>query len=222
MPILDLPILGLAKLRVRWEAREATSWLRATEIRLQDRTTFWKAVGGVMRESFRRNFAQGGRPAWQPLKRRTVAGKASFLSKKPSPPFSKKGVYPKRLLQNGQGGPQSILIRTGALRDSWVQQGARGHVEQVLAGGLKFLIGSALTLTRVLKPRKPVKHYHLLSRRSKERMAAGKAAPVRIPLARLHEEGTKWMPARRNAVVQGEDLVEIQKAGTLWVLGGPV
>lgn len=202
---------------VHWEAREATNTLAALGARLKDPRPLWKAVGVVMRGSFRRNFEEGGRPHWQPLKPGTLRSKAAFLGKSPTPPFSKAGKYPLRLYQHGTHGPGSVLIRRGKLRDSYVQSGAEGHVEQIDATGQRFFIGSQLTVMETITPQS-VKPYHVLTKRASKRLAKGRKAGGAVPLARFHQEGTSKMPARPQEV-QDEDLAAIEEAATKWVLG---
>jgi phage gpG-like protein len=220
----EVPILGQARLVIRWDAGPALSFLSGMQARLKNPSTLWEGVGEVMRGSFRRNFEFGGRPSWEPLKPHTSAGKARFLAKKPRPPFSKSGKPLKRLLQMGRLGPSTILIRRGKLRDSWVQKGAEGHVEEVtgVGGNQRFFVGSSYSLTRSLSPMKSIRPYHVLTKKAVKARKQGQAVSARIPLARFHEEGAPGanLPARRNAIVQTEDLKLIQERAALWVLGG--
>src|SRR4051812_13414265 len=100
-PLREVPILGTTRLLVRYQPEEATVWLEGARQRLLHPQPFWEAVGTQMRSSFRRDFEAGGRPRWDPLRPRTVAAKKVFLAKKPSPPFTKAGKTPRRLLQRG-------------------------------------------------------------------------------------------------------------------------
>ena len=115
---------------------------------------------------------------------------------------------------------RTILIKTGALRDSWVQKGARGHVEEVEGDGL--FIGSQLTVGAELQPGQAAKPYHLLTKKAQRARARGKTVLAQIPLARFQEEGTKHIPSRRVGVVQEEDLKAIAASGSAHLTGqGP-
>lgn len=81
----------------------------------------------ILRAAARDRFAEGGYPAWKELAPSTIREK----SRLGLPARTAKGRIPRRLMQRGGFGPQNILIRTGAGRDSWVQKNARGHWEQV-------------------------------------------------------------------------------------------
>jgi phage gpG-like protein len=82
-----------------------------------DRLAYHKKVANIARRGFRQNFAVGGQPAWQPLRPETIATKAN-IAQFPAVLGKKSGRIPVRLKQNGNFGPSSILIATGALRDS--------------------------------------------------------------------------------------------------------
>lgn len=216
MATREIPILGPAKLIVSWEAREAIASMEAIEARLRQPRTLWGRVGRTMRQSFAQSFAEGGRPKWAPLAVRTVKAKAAFLAAKPSPPFTKAGKAPRRLLQLGTLSGHSVLIQTGELRDSWVQLGAKGHVEQVGASGRTFFIGSQLERDR---PTTPTAAKSSLKVKKKSPKAKGKSASGRIPLAIFHEQGTSKMPARPVAVVQKRDLAAVEMEAARWVTG---
>ena len=220
MPTLHVPILqGIATVEVRWNCDSAVAALHALRNRTAQRTPLWNAVGSIYRGSFKRSFESGGRPAWAPLKPSTVAKKTKFLSGKPSPPYTKAGKVPPRLLQNGAFGPETKLIERGGLRDSYVQKGAKGHVEEIGTGGGSLLIGSQYTVERELSPLKPIKHYHILTKKALKQRAKGQSAAVMIPIARFHQEGTKRMVARQVVVVLPEDTAAVAKAARDWILG---
>ncbi len=108
---------------------QAPSMFALTKIqdRAEHLTPLLNGIAGVLRRSFAAQFAAGGEPAWQPLAASTIAAKLSGGL----PARTKKGNIPWRLKQGGAFGPANILIATGALRDSYVQKGARGHVETI-------------------------------------------------------------------------------------------
>jgi hypothetical protein len=214
----EFPILGQVRLQITYDAGSASDWLQALEARLQHPQPLWTGVGAVLRAGFRENFAVGGRPSWHPLAPSTIGQKAHFLQGKPTPPYTAAGKTPRRLLQNGSFGAHTLLIRRGKLRDSWGQKGAEGQVEAVDATGRQFFIGSQLTETRNLAPTQPVKHYHLLTKKALKARKQGQVVPVQVPLARFHQEGTKFMVARPNLYTETE-LTGIEHVTTRWVLG---
>lgn len=118
----------------------ALAKLARLEERIENPRPLLEAWAEDLRVSFGRQFAQGGDPAWRALAASTVAAKRG----QGLPARTKSGKIPKRLLQNGRFGADNILIATGALRDSYRQLGAKGHVERIdLAAGTVF-VGSAL------------------------------------------------------------------------------
>ncbi len=229
MPEYRLPIVTVngkqANVVVTIDPSEAITVIRDMEARLKDPSTLWNPIGKAARQDFARKFAQGGNPKWAPLADRTKAQKLKLIKKGTIPPKTKTGKVPRRLQQNGEFNEGTILIRTGALRDSWVQKGARGHIEEAKAG--EFFVGSQLTLQKVLKSASPEKHYQILTKKGRILRGRGQNITVLIPLARFHEEGTKNMPARSVAVDQstGESLLDdeafsvIEQAAANWVLG---
>jgi phage gpG-like protein len=94
-----------------------------------------------LRKAFRANFAQGGRPAWAANAASTIARKTGMGL----PARTKKGNIPWRLKQNGGfGGSNSVLIMTGALRDSYATKNGRGHVEVIDEANGTVSVGSNL------------------------------------------------------------------------------
>lgn len=207
-----LPILGPLGIRVTIDTAGLEAWLDRLEERTHQQEPLWSQVGNVMRRSFAESFAAGGRPAWEPLAPATIRKKQA----KGLPTRTPKGNIPRRLVQQGQFGPGNILIERGDLRDSWVQKGARGHVEEVSPEG--FFIGSQLTLETTVTAQS-VKPYHILTKKAQRELSRSGKARARVPLARFHEEGTRHMPARRVGVMQEEDLQAIREAAAAWVLG---
>jgi phage gpG-like protein len=225
---VPLGSFGDGQLVVSIKDEQALQSIQALRERLAAPAPLWGRVGEIMRRSFAQDFASGGRPAWAPLSPRTVAEKTGLFRKGKLPPKTPTGRLPRRLLQNGNLGPTTILIRSGALRDSWVQKNARGHVEEIGGDGSSFFIGSQLTVEQPLKASKPVKRYHVkirphgtlrLRKRDVPVRDAGGTVNVRIPLAVFHELGTRRMPARKVAVLQAEDQQAIEAAAARWVAG---
>lgn len=82
-------------------------------------------IGELIRADILRQFQVGGDPRWAPLSPKTVMEKARMGF----PRHSRDGKPPTRMLQNGQFGPANILMRTGALLSSYVDQGDPDHIE---------------------------------------------------------------------------------------------
>jgi hypothetical protein len=98
-----------------------------------------------MRNDFREQFRAGGIPkAWATLSPNTVAAKRGMGL----PGKSAKGRIFWRLKQQGEYGPASILIATGALRDSYGVKGAKGHIEKIDPAKNELVIGSALKIAQ--------------------------------------------------------------------------
>ena len=99
-------------------------------------------MAGVLRSEIRQTFADGGTPGnrWQRLKPSTIAEKA--IAGLPS--MTGKGNIPRRLIQRGGFSPANILMRTGALRDSWGVKGDPNHIEELDGKAGTVRIGSKL------------------------------------------------------------------------------
>jgi phage gpG-like protein len=127
---------------VRVNEDEAVSLVDQVKSGLSDLKPFFKQQAGRMRKSFAENFFQGGRPdKWAPLSQGTIAGK----NKNPSAVYGRLAnrIRVSKFAQMHGGvakrSTANILILTGALRDSYVEEGSN-HVEQVSQSGL--VIGS--------------------------------------------------------------------------------
>lgn len=119
---------------VRVNTDQAVRDIQALRDRLAHMRPFYTVVGNILRAAWRRNFAAGGIPSWQPLAPSTVAEKAAAGLPKPG----KRGQPLKRLSQNGNFGPANILIRTGKMRDALCQRGAAGNVTIIRDDGGYF------------------------------------------------------------------------------------
>jgi phage gpG-like protein len=119
---------------------EAVRKLTQTEERLKDLTPLLKNIAKIMREGFGEQFAQGGDPSWKELAPSTILAKTA----QGLPAKTAKGNIQRRLKQNGAVGPAGKLIASGALRDSYRQLGARGHVEKIDASAGTVEVGSQL------------------------------------------------------------------------------
>ncbi len=76
-----------------------------------------KTIAAMMREDVRRQFAMGGIPAWPALSPRTIAAKRAAGY----PRLTRRGTIPTSMMQRGAFGPENILMRTGALLQSWTR-----------------------------------------------------------------------------------------------------
>lgn len=198
----------------------------------RDPTELLEAVGRITRRSYGASFAAGGRPPWQALAPSTLARRQALIRGGVIPPKTATGKTPRRLLQRDRVtgeknfGAWTILIRGGALRDSWAVKGARGNVSEV--SGRRAFFGSQLTVERTLPPAKPIKQYHVVTKKGLKLRAGGQSMQVRIPLARIHEEGAAaaHIPARPvahrpdgGANLAAEDLAAIRAAAVAWLMG---
>ena len=111
---------------------------------MQDVTPLLQAIAARMRQALGARFAEGGEPAWKPLRPSTIAAKA--LAGMPA--LTKKGNVPRRLKQQGNFGPGNILIASGALRDSYRLKYGRGNVEVIDAKAATVTVGSRLPYAR--------------------------------------------------------------------------
>lgn len=138
--IFRLP--GGVRLVLSVDGEAAQVRLSATRGFLADLAPLLKLMAGVIRAELRQTFKDGGTPdnRWQRLRPSTVAEKA-FAG---LPGMTGKGNIPRRLIQQGNFSPANILMRTGALRDSWGVKNNPGHMEQIDARAGTVRIGSKL------------------------------------------------------------------------------
>lgn len=162
-----------ASIRMEMDADGLQAALRQRLERASDLRPLLRVLARRMREAAGRAFADGG-PGWKPLADNTVAAKmAAGL-----PALSKRGKPLRRLMQQGQyGGENSILIRTGALRDSWRQMGARGHVETMDPAAGTVTVGSQL---RDAKTGAPIALFMQYGTRGPYTIRPNKAAVLRF------------------------------------------
>ena len=120
---------------------DAMQQIAIRQYKLNHPAPMLSAIANVMRAGVREQFASGGNPAWKPNAPSTIAAKLSAGL----PARLKSGRVPRRLMQNGGfGGSNSILIASGALRDSWGRLGAKGHLEEINESAGTVEIGSDL------------------------------------------------------------------------------
>lgn len=92
----------------------------------------------LLREDVLIQFQSGGIPAWKPLAASTVRQKA----RQGYPRLNRKGEEVATLMQQGNFGPENILIRTGALLSSWTQKQDPDHIEEITGDSVS--VGSSL------------------------------------------------------------------------------
>jgi phage gpG-like protein len=182
--------------------------------RADDAAPMLDEIAELQRRSYAKTFAEGGRPAWAPLRPSTIARKTGTGT----PKRTAKGNVPSRLVQLGNFGAANILIARGVLRDSYVQQGAKGHVEEKT--DTEVFVGSQL----VEQAPQSTPRLRTLVRKGKLTARAGRAASSGgiVRLAAIHESGNPKgnLPARKVAVVQEEDLKAVQDATSRYIAGG--
>jgi len=144
MPTWQIPLIGNAFLEIEVAVEDAIHYLEAREARLRDMGPALAEVARYMREAIGARFAEGGDPPWQQLAISTVLEKRGAGL----PARTKKGNVPWRLKQQGQFGAANILIRTGALRDSYRRKGGRGHIENIDTAANTVEVGSSLPYAR--------------------------------------------------------------------------
>lgn len=111
------------------------------ENKISDVEPLLNRIAYIMRRAAAARFRDGG-PGWKPLAESTIQDKlASNL-----PPVMASGrVYPRLRQQGALSAPASaILIRSGALRDSWVVKRNRNHYENIDPEAGTVEIGSEL------------------------------------------------------------------------------
>jgi phage gpG-like protein len=224
MPEMLVPLLGPLALKITLDATDAERRLGEYGERLRDPRPFFLKAGRIIRGEYAENFRQGGRPPWRPLADRTVAERQDLINLGVMPPRTATGGLPRRLAQRlkhreGYGfDAHTILIRLGTLRDSWAVKGARGNVEEIEGDGAFY--GSQLTIPREIKPHQE-RGYQIISRRQRLRLRRTGRGAALIPLALIHEAGTRdgRIPARPNAVLGPEAVEKIAGAGLAWAAG---
>lgn len=95
-------------------------------------------IAQVLRDDARRQFSIGGDPAWAPLSRRTIERKRRLGY----PRLTRRGTIPQSMVQNGNFGPENILLMKGDLMSSWTNEMDPHHVEDI--EGAIVVIGSDL------------------------------------------------------------------------------
>ena len=188
----------------------------------------WSVLGVIARGRYATNFKVGGDPRWDPLKPRTIQGKLRFL--KAHPPKIKKGVRLSMRLRRAVAIniAHQPLVLEGKLRASYTEPGAPGHIERVASEGQKptLVVGSAFTITRAKKGRKPaVKEKRGLRVHDLRARGAGKGGSGRtVNLAVIHDRGAPkaHIPARpqfAGGEVKAEDLRDVGRAAVRYITG---
>ncbi len=163
---------------------DAVVYLKGVEAVLANPKSVFDRCGELLRDDALRQFQAGGDPAWRPLSRYTIAKKRSF-GKKPLDQrasgyvrMNRKGQIPKMLVQNGNFGPENILMRTGALLSSWTQTQDPDHIERINGDTLEF--GSSVPYARIHQLGGSVPLFG-----NREKMVHIPARPIRITDAAL-------------------------------------
>jgi len=98
-------------------------------------------IARIMRRAAAARFREGG-PGWRPLAESTIADK---LAANAPPKMGNGKVFPRFRQAGALNAPATtILIRSGALRDSWVRKRDKYHYEQIDPDSGTVEIGSEL------------------------------------------------------------------------------
>lgn len=196
-----------ARLIVEVDTNDAIALIEMRSKSMRNIKPVLEYAAKILRESFGRQFAEGGRPAWTPLAPSTIAAKQGANL----PPLSKKGNALRRLLQRGSSTSASILIATGALRDSYRQKGTRGHIERFTEDSVE--VGSSLPHAGVHQ-RGGRGSYMIRAKFKKALAFGGKDGETILRKAVTHPPLPK-----RSVSIQPEDRREIRRALTLHLRG---
>lgn len=120
-------IILQARLLVTLDTDETAASLEGNIARLRSPRPFFANALAMLRADARRQFAQGGDPAWPGLAASTIAAK----TKMGLPALTAKGNIPTRLKQGGVFGPGGIGIATGRRRDAWGRMDSPDHLEEI-------------------------------------------------------------------------------------------
>lgn len=122
---------------------EGTDQLEELSQRIGDQTRALEAVGILARSEFKQNFVRQGRPVqWQRLSPGYEAEKRRAHS------YGEiRGRNPRtmaRVSDNtpGAGAIPGILIRTGAMMESYTRKGAKNNIHEIGADGRSLAVGS--------------------------------------------------------------------------------
>lgn len=213
---LSFPLIGKATLEVEIDAEKALRQIEQREQRVASPRPLLERMAQVMREALGRRFTEGGRPPWQPLAPSTVAAK----SLAGLPPVGRNGKVLPRLVQNGMTGAAAaataILIRTGALRDSWRRKGAKGHSEVYNESPeeASVAVGSTLPIARIHQ--EGTGPYMILPKNGKAlRFIGASGGPVVRRV--VHHPG---LPARPVLLTEA-DQRQIEEVAARWMGGEP-
>ena len=120
--------------------------LEEIEGRMDDISPLLNRIARIMRRAAADRFRNGG-PGWRPLAPSTVASK---LAANAPPTMASGKVFPRFRQYGSLSAPATtILIRSGALRDSWVRKNDRNHFEDIDPEEGTVVIGSELPYASV-------------------------------------------------------------------------
>lgn len=86
-----------------------------------------RKIANLLRADALRQFQTAGDPAWAPLSPRTIARKRRLGY----PRLNRRGLVPRSMIQNGNFGPENILMMKGDLLSSWTREDDPHHVETI-------------------------------------------------------------------------------------------
>jgi phage gpG-like protein len=135
--LIGLP--GGGRIYLSTDDDDALNSIQGQRLYLDDPQPLLNEWAKILRLDARRQFSEGGDPAWKELAPSTIAAK--LIAGVPA--RTAKGNVPKRLLQGGQLSAGSKLIASGALRDSWSLKNDPQHIETTDKGEMTVAVGSS-------------------------------------------------------------------------------
>lgn len=217
-----IPAMGSFGIVMSVDVSDAARMSDVLADRLKRKATLFRMVGRQVRAIFSEHFRAGGVPPWEPLAASTVKQKQRMIRAGSIPKRTLKGNIPRRYFQFDQQklsvgfSGHTILVRTGALRDSWCRKGARGNVERIGTDEAEY--GSQLTIQRETTLGQ-LKAYHLLTKKAARQMKHSGSANARFPLAEYHERTAQRMPTRPVATLGEDEMGRIAGIALSWLMG---
>lgn len=209
MPRVDLG--NGASVGVRVNTGEAVRVLQDMRDRLSHMRPFYTVLGNILRAAWRRNFQAGGIPAWQPLAPSTIAQKKGMGLPAPG----KTGKPLRRLSQNGNFGPDNILIRTGKMRDALCQRGSAGNLTIINDDGGFYGINPDVIPYAAIHEFGGSRWYHIYPVKAKALAWMGGEGYMIFRLHVYHPP----LPRRPMTTLLDDDFTKISEAGVEHVQG---
>lgn len=214
VPIPSVPRVKVPPvfLTITFDARSLSDKLSKVKENVEDMTNVSKAAAKILRESFKQNFQEGGRPKWKPHAMSTAFNRQFAKDKKVG---RLQGAARQRRIdmimdlarkKAGEG----LLVDTGSYRDSFINEGSPHHVSHTDKDGLEIGTNHPLsfhergTSPYVIKPTRA---------KSLRFMAFGQVINVK----KVEHPG---VPARPVLIIQDEDIDAIAEAMLDHVLKG--